>query len=767
MKRHVFQEPRLQNLLRGALSNTDPKIRRKTINNARKILRQYDAYTFAAQMCESDLDEFYYGHAFPTSLATVYSTPVRRPVPLHTECILQSYRIHHNIQKLLEASTSIGQINTAILNGDLANASTMCDAFIRDFGYSATLSRKVIYINLLATAKTAGTNTTSTPKQATALLQQFFPKVAPALYSQFINLTLDICNRDVDCFETLRDHLRLFKELSDNPSTFFPDYALVRKILFPTTYHSIIDPHCLLFMSSSSAIDLLVDLTTASHHSHIGPPTLNTLFSHPDFIQAKAHLQPSVESLHTFLKLPHPRDLDQAAYRASAIFPEVPAFARWRYSIDFEFHIRESIPLPGDSDTPDLFSPDLQLADLCTPRSGTLHTLSHFDNSTANAFFRTVAVLNCIRHGDSLSNLTPSQIRVLLSHTTGFSRLLTKDELVELRRHSEKEEADVVVFLSMVMLHHKEPHEDLAFDMRMAFQQVVMQSHDADIVVFLDWLHERTPNLCPVVVDLCDIAFLERLYLLNATYAAVLTTREQICRWTAKTLDWPEYESIADRLALDSKVRMIREGIDEARIFVDVLRYKQWAFDVLSPILRKFERVVSVASATSDDKARSVRTTTPSPKARQGKLPSSDYWFYQASDRAFAEFCHNRLFGIDSYLSRRIRHGTLAGTLIVPIQQKIEEFLSSPSVVQPVDDPTATRVLNSYRRIVATIRDDLLHFQTEAKPRGLFNPNPGQTNTRARIRTEFRDRLVELFGDGYTATEAVAIFPGSLLGPSY
>ena len=205
----------------------------------------------------------------------------------------------------------------------------------------------------------------------------------------------------------------------------------------------------------------------------------------------------------------------------------------------------------------------------------------------------------------------------------------------------------------------------------------------------------------------------------------------------------------------DSKVRMIREGIDEARIFVDVLRYKQWALDALTPTLRKFERVVSVAPVTLEDSPRHVGIQSAS---REAPAASSDYWFYVASERAFSEFCHNKLFGIDSYLSRRIRHGTLAGTLIVPIQRKIADFQESDPNPLSTDDKKTVQIFETYKSIVARIRDELLHFKSEEKPMGLLMPNAGQTGTRASIQADFRNRLVQLFQDGYSAPDLCPFF---------
>ena len=750
-----FQEPRLRNLLRGAQANTDTRARQKTINNARQLLSSTDAAVFATAMCEGDLDESFYGPAFPEFLNTIYRTPRRKAIPLNTECTLQSARLTYYFDRLEDASSKLGHLNTSILCGDLSRARQQCMEFLSEFGYSATLARKATYIGLLASGQNEKMDNPQHSTQADDLLQLFFSKGSSRLYAQYINLTIDICDRDIDCFETMRDHMQFLKESIATSNRFPPNYAMMRRILFPTNYHSIVNTISLLYFSSSSAIDLLVDLCTASHCAASFPKGLEELFSQPSFRRLRAYLQPSRESLAVFMRLPHIQDPEQAAYRASSIFTEVVELGSWRRAIDFEFYIRDTLPLPTETPANDFFSPHLRLGDLCEAPTNTFHAFSQYDNSASSSFLRTVAVLNCIRKGDRLSTLTADKLRVLLSQTREFSRLLHKSELLELRNHSEKESADVIVFLTMVMLNQKEPNEDLAFEMRMAFQMVVMKSHNSDIIAFLNWLNERTASLCPVVVDLCDISFLERLYLINSSYAEVLANRERMCRWMAETFNLQEYDTIADRLALDAKVRRIRKGIDEARIFVDVLRYKQWALDALAPILRKFERVVSVAPPTLEEVSRPVRKQSTS---KEAPVASLDFWFYAASERAFSEFCHNNLFGIDSYLSRRIRHGTLAGTLISPIQRKVSEFQDEHCQPLAPDYRKTKEVLDGYTQIVAVIRDELLHFKTKEKPSGLFIGNAGQTKTRASIQADFRNRLVDFFQEGYTATELSPLF---------
>ena len=330
LTQHSLPDHRLRNLLRGAQANTDSHVRRTTINNARRILNPNDAAKFAEAMCQSDLDDFYFGPAYPDSPDTIFRTPYRRVTSLNTECAIQSARLRFHQERLVTASESLGRISTAILSGDLAKACSLCKAFIIEYGYSATIARKVIYLNLLATHQTQDSEHADAYRtQANELLQPFFSPRASRQYAQFINLTIDICDKDIECFETMQEHMRLLRESLASSEKFPPHYAMMRRIVFPTNYHSIIDPISLLYFSSSSAIDLLVDLTTASHSSCEVPPVLQNLYSEQSFFYAQKHLQPSTASLCTFVELSHVQGPEQAAYRASAIFPEVATFARW------------------------------------------------------------------------------------------------------------------------------------------------------------------------------------------------------------------------------------------------------------------------------------------------------------------------------------------------------------------------------------------------------------------------------------------------------
>ena len=178
--------------------------------------------------------------------------------------------------------------------------------------------------------------------------------------------------------------------------------------------------------------------------------------------------------------------------------------------------------------------------------------------------------------------------------------------------------------------------------------------------------------------------------------------------------------------------------------------------DALGPILRRFERVISVSPVSE------VLTTNPNTITRNQKqvpLGSKDYWFKEACTHAFDEFCHNKIFGIDSYLSRRIRHGTLGGTLVTPIQQKIRHFRQVNGGVLSSEDHNVLEILlGNYKRKVDHIKDNLLHFRSENRPEGLLFPGSIRTRAREKMQAEFHDRMVEYLVGGFAVSDLCPLF---------
>lgn len=221
-------------------------------------------------------------------------------------------------------------------------------------------------------------------------------------------------------------------------------------------------------------------------------------------------------------------------------------------------------------------------------------------------------------------------------------------------------------------------------------------------------------------------------------------------------MGWDGYSEVAERLDLDSKVLKIRGEINENRISVDAVRFEQWALDNLTPLIKKFERAVSVLPPSLQKGPVSKRRADPS---MEKLTAASDYWLRMACAGALREFCHNRIFGIDSYLSRRIRHGTLAGTLIAPIEGALSKFRQRYSDTLSENDYEALAVCSrKYASAVDSIRDEMLHFRNEDHPKAVLLPAEIDTTERLLAYIQFHDKMLEHLTLGYNPKELSSMF---------
>ena len=746
----------LRNQIRGALANTNTKTRYSTLATARRLLHLKDVSALVSIFTTTDLDEFYFGPPFPDNLHTIFRPIQRQPIELELEIEEQLHRLTHHRDKLLLAASDIGRINDSLLRSDLILTGELIQNFISAYGLSAFMAKKVIYFHFTA-AMSLDIDVPEFQRTVSGpLLAHFIGAGESSLYSQHINLLLDICDAGTNCFQARFDHLSLWRRSQPDQHEHRLIDLLMQRILYPTHCSTILNSTSLLYFSSSTLLDLLTDLTAISHCLPSTAASRSKLLNHPTLMEARNRLRPSRSALEAFLSRRYSASTEEAAYRAGFVFSELRSFARWRHVLDVELRVRENLLPKTEQPCFSYFPSNLSLSQLCNDPKSSIRTLQRFEQYHAQPFLRTIAVLNRLRAGDTLTSLSPLDIRILLSQTSNFSKLLDENELLALQDQSRHDDSPIIIFLTMVMLNERKPSEDLAFDMRMEFQNIVIDSFNSDILSFLKWLFARTPNLCPPLVDLFDISFLERLYIINASFAEVLQKREEICRWAAHELSWPELNLVADKLALDSKVRVIRGKIDDTRIFVDDLRYQQWASDRLAPLLRKFERVVAVSLPTHDS---GVAGTGGAVGETQTETAAGQFWFGYACQVAFSEFCHNNMFGIDSYLSRRVRHGTLAGTLVAPIQNKIAEYKDRLGEGISENEGAALNLLfEKYRRLVERLRDDLLHFKDSERQHGWLTPGSAATVARARLQVDFQRKMVDYVRGGHTTAELYPLF---------
>ena len=485
----------LRNQVRGALSNTSTPAKLTSLASARRLLNNQDTTIFTNILCTTDLEDTFYGPPFPPHTSSLFRINRRQPIALELELTIQITRLHHHLDRVLAAAADIGRINDTLLKRDVTAALALLEHFRDTYGVSTFLAKKVAFLHFALLQTHPPSDNSSLHSRSSSLLNSLLGNHQSRLYSQYINLILDNFDIDTSCFQIRHDHLQIWKRSLDQVTRTTLLNLIMQRTLYPTQAATILHSEGLLFFSSSSLLDLLADFLTLSYHPKLLPPPLKTFLSTDAFSELRNSVRPTKHSIATFLNTTQTEISEQAAYRASFAFAELRQFTRWRQALDNELCQRDDmldIPIEHSFS---YFPNSLTLVALCTQDTSPMRSLQRFEPARSQMFLRTVAVLNRLRKGAELSKLSALHIRLLLSQTSNFSKLLTEHELLRLRAQSEKddrrcrrpekgkqtEQGHIICFLSMVMLNAQKPNEDLEFEMRMTFQKVVQDAHSASV----------------------------------------------------------------------------------------------------------------------------------------------------------------------------------------------------------------------------------------------------------------------------------------------
>ena len=750
-----------RNQLRGVEANTKKYVQALTIGRALKKCPESDIKSAINYLIASNHHEVYFGKLFPSNSSDLFVRPLEpihsRQATLIIQCFLTSYR-----EKALEILEAISDLNDAILRADYETACSTIGAFHDKFGNSRMLLRKLGYVaSRLAELDVDSSDREVQKKSISAIMDTLLGDARSSSPIAYWNNALDVFDDEIDDIELIVKTVENVERLNEGSEEETSRIPRLTDVAFPTIDYDL-PRNCVASEALfSSLVDMLIYAISRAYlhpdHSTMG---IDSSFwkeiNLPTDCLALGKLRDQEISTACLGQQSRP---EYVMYRLSGALYEISEFGKWRTVIDGQIARRATALGRRATIAPIswFYAPNLKLRHLCTPAHDERINLTSYHNDSAGQLLRTFAVLERLYRGEKLIDLDAHQIRLLLNQTTGFANFLTIDELRELRTFKGDDTRSIIEFLALFMLHDRLGDEDTAFELRSTFESLLTDQFAGSFEDLLQWLKQRTPALCERVARLCDLPFLERLYHIMSSFDDVISARMKICNWMGQTFDSAYYKLSAERLSLDAKVRVIKGQIDDSRIYVDEIRFKQWLSDELSPTIRKHQRGLTGIRDESKERAFSNRsqTLTNTTSGLEENFGGPHYYFLDdACDLAFNKFCFDNIFGINSYLGRRIRHGTLRGTVLNPIKK-----LFNSERVQAVFDSTATRQefsdwLTAYSSAVYEIRDEYLHFRSEKKKNGAFSPDPLGTDERKQIRLDYLKKIDDLFKRGLSYIDA-------------
>ncbi|MBD9638458.1 hypothetical protein IB277_19325 [Ensifer sp. ENS07] len=404
---------------------------------------------------------------------------------------------------------------------------------------------------------------------------------------------------------------------------------------------------------------------------------------------------------------------DLVFYRRSIAWLENRAVTRFRAIADHLYTNVTARPLKPpliEQLSQEYFAAIEKVEDLASERDGFALDLSKYNNSSAGGFTRTLALAHLVTSASKTNPISTPTLLKVMDRTRDVAILLTPAEIKEQFANPAKDAMHdyiVAALLSESIGTSAEKHK-----LRRVFQDLVLKEYDGNIIKLADFFRVNYPNIAGHLVHLCTEEFLVQLYFLIAEASDVFEKRAELLEWYGDHFGEPAFGDRARTIRLDQRLQKVRGEIDDTRLYVDPVRFGQWFednhHDEISSLLKgSFIDTADIDAFTDFGDF----TTQRQPHVRLAAVLQS----------AFQEFCSNKRYGINSYLGRRIRHGTLSGFMV----NAVEEIIKEDRFRAIRDNAQASAALATwvdiYRSQVDTWANDILHINDKQHSRGAIS----------------------------------------------
>lgn len=297
----------------------------------------------------------------------------------------------------------------------------------------------------------------------------------------------------------------------------------------------------------------------------------------------------------------------------------------------------------------------------------------------------------------------------LMSYTTNLGEILSNNLLDEMLKSITNNNLKIIFSCLLFTKYKTQRYEH---QLRSILQHSLENSFEYKIENLLEYFYNISQSIAEYMVALCDETFLTKLFFITEEPIDAIETRASILEWYGNKTNNNLLIERAKNLRIDIQISKQKANIDDSRIYVDPIKYIQWISDtVLNELLLSLDsiNIDNISSPYNIDWAKTKIGITDLEKAASCLLV------------CFEEFCENKLFGIASYLGRRIRHGTLKGTgrkEILEFYQQKEKLLSNNKDFQDFYN----KWFKEYDDTLDSLVSEYLHILSKKKPEGMIRP---------------------------------------------
>ncbi len=287
----------------------------------------------------------------------------------------------------------------------------------------------------------------------------------------------------------------------------------------------------------------------------------------------------------------------------------------------------------------------------------------------------------------------------------GVTRDLARTVPIKAVRTAAKLATDSLVRLILLLLLAKRSKNELdSFLLRKLLEEAAFQYHKGSLVELVRSYEKSHPYVAEYIYDLATEDFLAKLTRLAPHRADIPEIRASLHEWMARFKDDEYFLQRARAVRIDHQINRVRNQIDDHRIYVDPSRFSSWVED---------ELIIELNNAL---------TTTGSGK-KGVAITCDETTLTMLMRQAYNAFVSNAVFGVASYLGRRIRHGTFHGHLYSSVINSLEKTERYRSLFENPNFAAKWEIWKiHYNKAIEAIISERLHVYSKTKPLGLLTP---------------------------------------------
>lgn len=325
----------------------------------------------------------------------------------------------------------------------------------------------------------------------------------------------------------------------------------------------------------------------------------------------------------------------------------------------------------------------------------------HFQNSTALTFI--------LERKDAQIEDEELDFVKAMSITRDIGLILPSQHIEQIKIQAKSNELKIV---ATALSHIKQRGQLKEHELRSILQAFALSDHNGKLLELLEHIYAASPAVAEHLIQTMDETFLNKLFGIIKNPNHAIQERANVLEWYGNKVGDTSFVERAKNLRIDVQINKERGTIDDSRIYVDPVKFTQWVSD---NILTDFALLLENLPRPVEAQVLPIAWE----KAKTGI--STHEQLASLILLCFEEFCSNSIYGIASYLGRRIRHGTLKGTGYSDIKNIANNARYSLLFENREFEENFRNWINSYEKTLDELRDRYLHIQSKAKSDGLIS----------------------------------------------